>query len=123
MEGSCYTHQAGVEEISVLRTLSLGAVGSQISGYSSWGQVPVLCEAVVLFGRILGGGGILTGPQGVKDESPQQVLVLPVSEGAPLQLVSLSLGSERGEVSVSREWVDGQSEHRSWMVLGGSPVL
>lgn len=75
-----------MEETSALRTLSLGAAGSQISGYSPWGLVPVLCETRLLFylgvswGSVRTGGlnvgspfllrelVVLTGPQGVKDQ-------------------------------------------------------
>lgn len=47
-------------------------------------------SSVSLLGELV----FLTGPQGVKDQSSQQVLVLPVSEGPPPQLVNFSLGSE-----------------------------
>lgn len=77
----------------------------------SWGSlrmVVVDVSSVFLLGELL----FLTGPQGVKDQSSQQVLVLPVSEGPPPQLVNFSLGSEpraRGVpfFSIPCTWVGG----------------
>lgn len=72
----------------------------------SWGPVRMVVvevSSVFLLGELV----FLTGPQGVKDQSSQQVLVLPVSEGPPPQLGSEPRARGVPFFSIPCTWVGG----------------